>query len=208
MTLLISTAMITGAVLVGAMSPGPSFVVVARTAIARSRRDGIAAAFGMGTGGALFAAAALLGLHAVLTSVPSLYLMLRIGGAAYLLYLAVRLWHGAARPLDLGQSSLQRNGCLRRSFLLGLITQLSNLKTAIVYASVFSALLPASTPHWFGPFLVVLILVTEAGWYTVVATAFSLDGPRRGYLKSKAVVDRSAGAVMGLLGLKIVSEVR
>ena len=52
---------ITGAITVGAMSPGPSFLMVARTAVASSRSAGLAAALGMGAGGVLFAVAALAG---------------------------------------------------------------------------------------------------------------------------------------------------
>jgi len=40
-----------GVLLVGSISPGPSFVLVARTAVARSRRDGVAAALGIGIQG-------------------------------------------------------------------------------------------------------------------------------------------------------------
>ncbi len=58
---------ILGALLVGAANPGPSFVLVARTAIAVSRPAGLAAALGMGVGGVLFSALALLGLHALLS---------------------------------------------------------------------------------------------------------------------------------------------
>jgi len=60
-----------GAILLGAVSPGPSFVMVARTAIAISRRSGLATALGMGVGGLIFASAALLGLGAILTSARS-----------------------------------------------------------------------------------------------------------------------------------------
>lgn len=44
---------IMAALVVGAMSPGPSFVVVSRIAISRSRLDGFAAALGMGAGGVI-----------------------------------------------------------------------------------------------------------------------------------------------------------
>ena len=54
---------ILAALLVGAMSPGPSFVMVARNAIALSRRDGLATAWGMGIGGVFFSAIALVGLY-------------------------------------------------------------------------------------------------------------------------------------------------
>ncbi|MGO7998214.1 LysE family transporter, partial [Rhizobium ruizarguesonis] len=56
---------IVAALAVGAMSPGPSFVVVSRIAISRSRLDGLAAAFGMGAGGVVFAVLALAGLTAL-----------------------------------------------------------------------------------------------------------------------------------------------
>ena len=56
---------ILGALLVGAISPGPSFVVVAQTAISRSRADGLAAALGMGLGGVAFGALARSGFEAM-----------------------------------------------------------------------------------------------------------------------------------------------
>ena len=67
MELPIALGAIFGAILIGAVSPGPSFVLVARTAIAVSRSAGMATALGMGLGGLMFASAALLGLHVVLT---------------------------------------------------------------------------------------------------------------------------------------------
>ena len=42
------------ALTVGVVSPGPSFVMVARTAVSSSRTNGLAAALGMGAGGVLF----------------------------------------------------------------------------------------------------------------------------------------------------------
>src|ERR1700752_3666709 len=64
------------ALMVGAVSPGPSFVVVSRIAISRSRLDGLAAAFGMGVGGVIFGILALAGLTALLTQFEWLYLVL------------------------------------------------------------------------------------------------------------------------------------
>ncbi len=188
------------------MSPGPSFVVIARRAVATTRSDGIAAALGMGLASAIFASSALLGLHILLTNVPWLYLGLKVIGGAYLMYLAIRLWHGAGAPLEIAETSIRRQSDLGKSFVLGLITQLSNPKTAIVYASVFSVLLPSGAPSWFGALLLPLIFSMEAGWYTIVAMVLSADGPRRGYVTLKPWIDRLAGGVMGLFGLTLVSD--
>ena len=55
MSPLAAVASILLAVLLGAMSPGPSFVLVARNSIGLSRRDGVATALGMGSGAICFA---------------------------------------------------------------------------------------------------------------------------------------------------------
>ena len=196
---------IAGAIFVGAMSPGPSFVVVTQTAVATSRSNGVAAAIGMGVGGAAFAAAALMGLHVLLSNVPWLYIGLKIAGGCYLLYLAARLWRGAGDAVAMDAPGLTGSRGLAGSFVLGLTTQLSNPKTAVVYASVFAALLPQTAPMWFAVILVPLVFVIEAGWYALVAILFSLDRARRSYMSSKLWVDRFASGVMGLLGAKIIA---
>lgn len=189
----------------GAMSPGPSFLLVARTAVVASRMDGIAAAIGMGVGGVVFAAIALLGLHVLLANVPWLYVGLKIAGGAYLVYLGYRIWRGATKPLAVSQTdSLDVSRKITQSFGVGLITQLSNPKTAIVYASVFTAFLPPHFPLSLAFLLALLVFAVEAGWYAIVAIALSSEKPRSWYLRYKAWVDRAAGGVMAFLGGKLI----
>ena len=77
-----------------------------------------------------------------------------------------------------------------------------------VYASIFAALLPTGQTWLSGLLLVCSIFAVETAWYALVAVAFSAEHPRQGYLRSKLWIDRMAGAVMGLLGLKLMSELR
>ncbi|MFM2421683.1 MAG: hypothetical protein RL291_213 [Pseudomonadota bacterium] len=196
------------AILLGAMSPGPSFVVVARTAIAGSRSHGVLAALGMGIGGSFFALAALLGLHLVLTAVPSVYRALQIAGAAYLLFVAYKLWIAAPQPLELAIGETADQSSRVRAFLFGLGTQLSNPKTAIVYASVFTAALPEQASWGISVALVSLIFLVEFGWYALVAVAFSAVSARDVYLRGKTWIDRCAAGAMGALGIKILADVR
>jgi threonine/homoserine/homoserine lactone efflux protein len=195
------------ALTLGAMSPGPSFILVARTSLGVSRRDGLAAAVGMGVGGVFFSAIALLGLLAILTAVPLLHLALKVLGGTYLVYLGYRIWRGALQPLVLERTSLQNYPTqARRSFVLGLVTQVSNPKTAVVYASVFASLLPHNIPPSVLVALPIMVFAIETIWYSVVALALSSPSPRTRYLASKAWIDRTAGAIMSLLGLKLIFE--
>lgn len=197
------------ALIFGAMSPGPSFILVARTSVAVSRRDGLAAALGMGVGGVLFSAIALLGLLAILTAIPLFHVVLKILGGAYLVYLGYRIFRGAKQPLVLENVSIQGHSTQAwRSFLLGLTTQISNPKTAIVYATVFASLLPSDIPTFLLLILPIMVFFIETIWYAVVALALSSPLSRIRYLSSKSWIDRIAGTIMSLLGLKLIFEVQ
>lgn len=206
MEIAIAVLSISAAITVGAISPGPSFIMVARTALAGSRGAGVAAAFGMGMGAVLFAIAALLGLHAVLNSVPSLYIMVKVLGGVYLIYLGWRIWRGAKEPLPLAEAQSETNdtNMLRRSFFLGFATQVSNPKTAVVYASIFVSLLPRELPLPMVVGLPLIVFVIETGWYSIVALALSAPSPRAKYLRSKSKLDRIVGGVLAALGIKLV----
>jgi threonine/homoserine/homoserine lactone efflux protein len=207
MELSASILSVAAALTLGAMSPGPSFIMVARTSLAVSRQDGIAAEVGMGVGGVFFSVVALLGVLAILAAVPLLHLVLKAGGGAYLLYLGYRIWRSARQPLVLEVTSSQGSPTrVWRSFILGLTTQVSNPKTAIVYASVFASLLPSEVPSFALVALPIMIFAIETIWYSVVALALSSPAPRARYLASKAWLDRAAGAIMSALGLKLIFD--
>jgi threonine/homoserine/homoserine lactone efflux protein len=91
---IVSLFSILGALILGAIRPGPSFLFVARTAVAVSRRSDVASAAGMGLGASIVCALALLGVRAVLAQAEWLYATFKLLGAIYLCYLAWRL--GAA----------------------------------------------------------------------------------------------------------------
>jgi threonine/homoserine/homoserine lactone efflux protein len=194
---------IIAALSIGAMSPGPSFVVVSRIAISRSRPDGLAAALGMGLGGVAFSILALAGLTALLSRFEWLYLALKVAGGAYLAYIAFKIWRSAKEPLDVGEEAVSSRA-LGRSFTTALLTQVSNPKTIVVYASIFAALLPKDIPLGLFVALPLGVFFVEAGWYTIVALAFSARHPRRIYLAAKMWIDRAAGTVMAGLGLQLV----
>lgn len=191
----------------GTMSPGPSFVMVARTAVASSRAHGIAAALGMGAGGTCFAAAALAGLQAIMLAVPVAYAALKVFGGLYLCYLGIRILLAARHPLALTPAAGSVAGSLPRAFLLGFATQISNPKAAVVYASVFAALLPHGVGVAFAAIVLLAVFAVEAGWYALVAWTLSSERPRNVYLGSKGAVDRAAGGVLVVLGLKLVASV-
>jgi threonine/homoserine/homoserine lactone efflux protein len=93
-----------------------------------------------------------------------------------------------------------------RSLLLALATQLSNPKTVVVIGGIFAALLPAHVPGWMYIAIPPVDFLIEGSWYTFVAVAMSSAAPRALYLGARSWIDRAAGCVLGVLGLRLILE--
>lgn len=70
-----------------AYMPGPALIYATAQTIARGRRGGLMAAFGIHLGGYFHVVAATLGLGFLLSQVPVAYLVIKFAGAAYLVWL-------------------------------------------------------------------------------------------------------------------------
>lgn len=196
------------ALLFGAMSPGPSFIVIGKVSLSGSRNKGIATAVGLGFGSAVFGCLALTGLHIVLEQVTWLYVVFKILGGTYLLYLAYNICRGARSPLVLSAQDEIPIAAddLRKAFFVGMVTQLSNPKTAIVFAGVFATFLPTGPELWVYFVLVPLIFLMETVWYTVLAVAFSSERPRKAYQRVKTPIDRFASFLLGAMGISLLKS--
>lgn len=189
------------------MSPGPSFIYVAQNSIAKSRKHGLFTALGTGTGAAIFGFLAVMGLQAVLLAVPSAYMILKIGGGLYLLWMSFKILKYAKQPMETG-SAVATQMTYSSAYRYGLLTQLSNPKIAIVLASVFTALLPKEIPGYYYIALPVICFMIDAGWYSLVALLLSSEKPRTFYIKAKTMIDRVTGGIVTILGLKLIFSSR
>lgn len=195
---------IAGILFVGAMSPGPSFLVVAQNSLAKSRSHGIATAIGTGLGVSIFAVLASLGVTTLIETVPSIYIGFKILGGAYLLYLAYRIWGGAKQALPTQTEQTVEQGGLFKSFMMGLVTQISNPKTALVIAGIFAAFVPANPPENTWLLVAIIAFLIDFLWYAAVALTLSSERSRSVYGRAKTNFDRVASVFLGLVGVKLV----
>ncbi|MEO0974981.1 MAG: LysE family transporter [Pseudomonadota bacterium] len=187
------------------VSPGPTLVLVAQTAAAQSRSNAIAAAFGIAFGTLLWATSALYGLTLLFEIAPWLYVSIKIAGALFLLFLAYKLWRGAATPiaLELGEGA-ELPGPLQAA-RTGLWVQLSNPKVAVFFGSIFVAVLPSDPGLLLRLLSIALVTMIEFAWYALMACAFSQSRVAAAYGRAKATVDRACAGVLGALGLGILA---
>ncbi|WP_419797814.1 MAG: LysE family translocator [Terasakiella sp.] len=208
MDLLLVVLPIIGTLLIGAISPGPSFIVVAKSSLGGSRGKGVAVAFGIGLASAVFAVLALGGLHVIFETVPRLYVGFKVLGGSYLVYLAYKIFVNAKNPLSevRVQTGQQAKRPMLKGVILGFLTQISNPKTAIVFASVFATFMNREPDMVLYLVLVPMIFLLEFVWYTVVAVLLSNSRPRKIYAQAKTTIDRITAGLLGALGIKLVSD--
>ena len=185
-----------------AMSPGPSFLVTARTAVSQSRGDGIKVALGLGAGTTLWSAATILGLNFLFGQLHWLFMGMKVAGALLLLWIAYQTFWHAADPVEMpeGVSIEKGHSPLVRGFLM----QISNPKVVVFFGSIFVAMLPSEVPAWMIVALIAILTMNEIVWYSLVSLLFGSSPARRLYFVTKRWIDRAAGAFLGLLGLRLL----
>ena len=183
-------------------SPGPAFLAVSRTAISSSRTAGVTAAAAMATGALIWAVATLFGLHVLFAKAPWLYDAMRLGGAAYLIYLGIGMLRSAWRGERMASHEVAPTAG-HRTFLRSLGVQLSNPKAAVFFGSIFVALLPAEAPLWVKGAALAILGVNEFGFYALVAVVLSTPRAQRIYGNAKRGLDALFGGFLTVLGLKL-----
>lgn len=188
-------------------SPGPNFFILSQLSLDGRRQEARWTVLGLTTGSITWVVLSLAGLSAVLASHPMVATVVRAIGAAYLVWYGGALLRGAlaptrgrsaARPVSSGAS---RAGAYRT----GLVTGLTNPKSAAFWTSVFAAWLPPAVPDWFLGTTVGLVALMSLGWHLGITLVFGLPALRGRYLRLERAINGVAGATLVLLGLQRVA---
>jgi len=192
----------------GTISPGPSFILVAKTALSKPLHEGIGIAIGLALGAVFFTLLAIFGLYTLFEAVPLAYGLFKILGGIYLLYLAYKILKHSGESISVDNMKIQkRSKSFFKAILFGFLTQISNPKTAIIIGSIFAALLPTELPAYSVISLCFLAFFIDVVWYCGIVFLLSTPKSQKIYLKFKKYIDRIAGTILAALGLKLVMDV-
>jgi threonine/homoserine/homoserine lactone efflux protein len=193
--------------LLAAASPGPSFVFITHTAVARSRGAGVLASLAMAVGALIWAAGALYGLQALMAQIAWLELGIRMAGAAYLIWLGITLLRSKPGPVaaEVPVPEAEKGSGLRL-FLRALVLQLSNPKVMVFFGSIFVALLPSEAPEWVFLAALGIVFVNEFVWYAALSLLFSTRGAKLVFDRWRVWIDRATGGFLALLGVRLALD--
>lgn len=210
MTSLQAILLFTAAAGVMTITPGLDTALVLRTAVAEGGRRAFLAGLGVSCGVLSWGVLASIGLGAVLAVSQLAYDALRIAGAAYLLYLGIRLiWRPRRAPQTLAEAPAPRIESGARWFMRGLFTNLLNPKVGVFYVTFLPQFIPAEVNVVaFSAMLAAIHAVQGTLWFggLILATR-----PLARFLARPAVLawlDRVTGGIFILFGARLAFEQR
>jgi threonine/homoserine/homoserine lactone efflux protein len=148
------------AMLVLAAVPSLSVLTVTARAAAHGFAHGAATTAGVVVGDLVFILLAIFGLALLVEALGETFVFVRYLGAAWLLYLGVRLWQ--TRPRLAGEGVASRSS-LRGSFMAGLLLTLGDQKAILFYLGFFPAFLELDSLTTLDVGLVALIAILAVG---------------------------------------------
>lgn len=181
-----------------AISPGPANLAAASVAMATGRARGMRFALGLGLGLFFWGVLAAIGLGAVLQSTGWALAMLKIVGAAYLLWLALQSLRAAARD----DTATVARAAPRRLFLAGLMLNLSNPKAIFAWMATLSLGLGGGG-HDYVPLMLLCGLIGLANYIGWVAF-FSTGVMMRAYMRARRWIEVGVGLLLGAAGLSLL----
>ncbi len=196
---LLAVAIIT---VLAVISPGPDFAMVTRNSYAFGRSVGMICALGIAVGVQVHVLYAVSGIAVVVAESPLLFIIMKIAGAMYLMYLgiqsffnttAVALQEGADHPPTLAQA-----------FNMGFLSNALNPKTMLFVLATFTQVVKPDNSLMLDMAYGALMSVTHWVWFSLLALFFSNYALRRVIIQQQQYVDRIIGAALLLLGASLL----
>ncbi len=190
------------ALLAALISPGPALMHAISITLRSGRGAGVATGIGLALMACLWTSLALLGLDALFSLFPWLYVAMKLGGAAYLLWLAWQTWRQATEP------AVRKPVGRSRAFVGGFSVNLANPKSVFFAASVLVVIFPRELGTLEMVAIVANHFLVEVLVYSVLALALSAPAVASRYLRIKRWLDRFCAIVLGALGLRLLLDQR
>ena len=183
------------ALFVAAASPGPGIAAIVARVLGRGTSGAAAFTAGVAIGDVVWLTLAVLGLAAIAQSFNGVFLAIKYAGAAYLLYLAWKLWTATVAAEAVAAETARESSL--RLFIAGLAVTMGNPKVMVFYLALLPALVDVAgvTVVGYAELVAVTLLVLAVVFTSYVVLAARA---RRLFTSPRALkaVNRGTGALM------------
>jgi threonine/homoserine/homoserine lactone efflux protein len=192
------------------LTPGQDTFYILGRSVSQGTRIGIASALGITAGSFIHTALAAFGLSAVLATSAAAFTAVKLAGAAYLVYLGIRMLLGPAQSHALG--STQSHGVsFATAFRDGVLTNLLNPKVALFFLALMPQFIDAASETKVLAFIALgcTFVTTGTIWCLTLAVAAGKLRPLLAAHSARlGLVSRAVGGVFVALGVRLAVSSR
>jgi threonine/homoserine/homoserine lactone efflux protein len=127
--------------------PGPTVMIVVAQALAHGRRSALATVPGVVLGDATAMTLSLAGAGALLATSATLFTLLKLAGAAYLVWLGIGLWRNPPPPPAPGNTPAPARGTGWRLFRQAYVVTALNPKSIVFFVAFVPQFIDPSAPY-------------------------------------------------------------
>jgi RhtB (resistance to homoserine/threonine) family protein len=191
--------------LLAVMSPGPDFALITRSSIVYSRRTAVLSALGLGLGILLHVTYSLLGIGLIISQSIMLFTVLKLLGAAYLLFIGWKSLHAKPHTIqdDVTDAVRERDLTQWQAVRMGFLTNALNPKVTIFFVAVFVQVIDPSTPIAIKALYGAEMSFMTFVWFGFIATMFSHRWIKQKVRGIQHHIERITGVALILFGLKL-----
>jgi len=191
------------------LAPGQDTLYILGSSIGQGRRIGVASALGISAGCVVHTLAAALGLSAILATSATAFIVVKLAGAAYLIYLGVR---ALFTPVQ-GMGPLREDAStgVALAFRRGVVTNVLNPKVALFFLALLPQFIDPDSPTKVAAFIALglTFVATGTAWCLVLALAAARV---RGFFAANprafTHLSRASGALFVFLGIRLAASER
>lgn len=172
-SVIISFAFVTGLLV---MSPGPNSVLIAKTVPTSGKRAGFANVAGIASAFYLHGALSIFGISILLVQSANLFFIVKMAGAAYLIWLGVKALLSAFKPVAVAKDdeALTGSRTIKIAYGEGFLTNALNPKVSMFYLAAFPQFMPVGEPALMGAFTLVIVhSLIAVLWFSSMVLLFA-----------------------------------
>lgn len=193
------------ALFIAAASPGPGIAAIVARVLGRGPKEAVVFSIGVALGDVVWLTFAILGLAALAQAFHGVFLVVKYAGAAYLLYIAYKIWTAPALAKDL--EAERRAEHPAKLLLGGLALTLGNPKTIVFYLALLPTILDLTRITVLGfvelaAATVIVLGVVFAGYIVLAARARQLFTTPRAI----RILNRTTGALLAGAAAAVASR--
>lgn len=192
--------------LLAVASPGPDFAVVVKNSVSYGRKAALYTSMGVGTGILIHVTYSLLGIGLIISQSILLFNIIKLLGAAYLIYIGIKSIK--AKPNSVQLTTDQSNEELpswRKAFFTGFMTNGLNPKATLFFLSLFTVIINPETPVSYQAVYGIYMAFATALWFSLVSLLFSQQKIRNSFFRIGHWFDRVMGGILIGLGIKLAA---